>query len=210
MPSALYEDSAPSACLDHLKAQAAPTHLRAPPERPGSLRWPQEPALGRPKVEDFPLSTTRRGHAQRQLQWALQVSLEAKRETVVQLLLDEAASAIQLSQVAGPSARPRPGDLPGHLRAAARRMAERVQLAGRGRATERRAASAAEGGRRPCEYGGGGGVVRRDGVRLCVGGRGDCAVCAGHASAAGGRSANSLWGSSRRGQQLRLLAVVRE
>ena len=59
MASTLFEDSAPSASLDCLKAQAAPTHPRAQPEPLGSLRWPQELASGRPKVEDFPLSTSR-------------------------------------------------------------------------------------------------------------------------------------------------------
>ena len=57
--SALFEDSAPSASLDCLKAQAAPTHPRAQPEPLGSLRWPQELASDRSKVEDFPLSTNR-------------------------------------------------------------------------------------------------------------------------------------------------------
>ena len=36
-PSALPEDSAPSASLDHLKAQAAPAHPRAQPEPLGEL-----------------------------------------------------------------------------------------------------------------------------------------------------------------------------
>ena len=40
-------------------ARAAPTHPRAQPEQLGGLPWPQELASGRPKVEDFPLSTTR-------------------------------------------------------------------------------------------------------------------------------------------------------
>ena len=60
MASTLSDDTAPSASLDHLEAQAAPTHPRAPPEPLGSLPWPQELASGRPKVEDFPLSTSRR------------------------------------------------------------------------------------------------------------------------------------------------------
>ena len=60
MASTLSDDSAPSASLDHLEAQAAPTHPKAPPEHLGSLPWPQEPATGRPKVEDSPLSTSRR------------------------------------------------------------------------------------------------------------------------------------------------------
>ena len=59
VPSTLPEDSARSASLDRLKAQAAPTHLGAPPEQRGGLPWPQHPASGRPKVEDVPLSTTR-------------------------------------------------------------------------------------------------------------------------------------------------------
>ena len=60
MASTLSDDTAPSASLDCLEAQGAPTQPRAPPEPLGSLPWPQEPASGRPKVEDFPLSTTRR------------------------------------------------------------------------------------------------------------------------------------------------------
>ena len=60
MASALSEDSAPSASLDHLKAQAAPTRAGAPPEQLGSLRWPQPPAPGRPKVEEeLPLAPSR-------------------------------------------------------------------------------------------------------------------------------------------------------
>ncbi len=38
------------------RAQAAPTHPRAPPQHLGGLPWPQELASGRPKVEDAPLS----------------------------------------------------------------------------------------------------------------------------------------------------------
>jgi hypothetical protein len=60
MASTLSDDSAPSASLGQLEARAAPTHPRAPPEHLGSLPWPQEPATGRTKVEDSPLSTTRR------------------------------------------------------------------------------------------------------------------------------------------------------
>jgi cullin 1 len=60
MASTLFEDSAPSASLDHLNAEAAPMHPTAKPEPLGSSPWPQEPASGRPKVEVVPLSTTRR------------------------------------------------------------------------------------------------------------------------------------------------------
>ena len=65
MASTLSDDTAPSASLDCLKARAAPTHPGAQPEPLGSLPWPQELASGRPKVEDFPLSTTRRDGATR-------------------------------------------------------------------------------------------------------------------------------------------------
>ena len=58
-PSTLPEDPAPSASLDHLKAQAAPTQATVQPQPLGSLPWPQELASGRPKVEDLSLSTTR-------------------------------------------------------------------------------------------------------------------------------------------------------
>ena len=54
MPSALFDDSAPSARLVPPGAQAAPTHARAPPEQLGSLRWPPQPASGRPKVDESP------------------------------------------------------------------------------------------------------------------------------------------------------------
>ena len=60
MPSALFDHSAPFASLDWLKARAAPTLPRAQPGPLGSLPWPQALASGRPKVEDFPLSTSRR------------------------------------------------------------------------------------------------------------------------------------------------------
>ena len=56
------EDGAPSASLDHLETQAALTHPRVPPKHLGSSPWPQELASGRPRVEDFPLSTTRHGN----------------------------------------------------------------------------------------------------------------------------------------------------
>ena len=54
VPSTLFEDSAPFASLDCLKARAAPTHPRAQPRHLGSLRRPQQPASGRSKAEDFP------------------------------------------------------------------------------------------------------------------------------------------------------------
>ena len=41
MPRALLDDSAPSASLDRLKAQAAPTYPGAPPQRLGSLPCPE-------------------------------------------------------------------------------------------------------------------------------------------------------------------------
>ena len=66
MASTLSDDTAPSASLDCLKARAAPTHPGAQPEPLGSLPWPQELASGRPKVEDVPLSTTRRQAPRRQ------------------------------------------------------------------------------------------------------------------------------------------------
>ena len=69
MASTLSDDTAPSASLDHLEAQAAPTHPRAQPEPLGSLPWPQELASGRPKVEDLPLSTTRWGDPRVKLWW---------------------------------------------------------------------------------------------------------------------------------------------
>ena len=55
MASTLSDDTAPSASLDHLEAQAAPMQPRAQPEPLGGLPWPQEPGSGRPKVEGLPL-----------------------------------------------------------------------------------------------------------------------------------------------------------
>ena len=49
----LSDDSAPSAGLECLKAQAAPTHPGAQPEHLGRSSWPQERASGRLKVEGF-------------------------------------------------------------------------------------------------------------------------------------------------------------
>ena len=60
VPSTLFEDSASSASLDCVKARAAPTHPRAQPEQLRTLPRPQELASGRPKVDEFPLSTSRR------------------------------------------------------------------------------------------------------------------------------------------------------
>ena len=59
VPSTPFDDSAPSASLDCLKARAAPTYPRAQPRHLGCLPWPQVRASGRPKIEDVPLSTTR-------------------------------------------------------------------------------------------------------------------------------------------------------
>ena len=68
-PPPLFAAPAPSASLDRPKPPAAPTHLRAPPghslDRRGtleSLRWPPQPASGRPKVEEVALATARLGH----------------------------------------------------------------------------------------------------------------------------------------------------
>ncbi len=53
MPSALSEDTAPSASLrDCLKAQAAPTHLSSQPEHLGGLSLRSSPQAGR-KVSTF-------------------------------------------------------------------------------------------------------------------------------------------------------------
>ena len=57
MAPALFEDSAPFASLDCLKARVAPAHPRAQPEPLGSLPRPQQPASGRTEDEAFPLST---------------------------------------------------------------------------------------------------------------------------------------------------------
>ena len=59
LASTLSEDIAPSASLDCLKAQAAPTHPGAPPEHLGGSPWPQQPASARSQDDDFSLSTTR-------------------------------------------------------------------------------------------------------------------------------------------------------
>ena len=82
MASTLFEGPAPSARLVAPRARAAPTHPRASPEQLGSLRWPQEPASGRPKVEDSPLPTTR--------SWGTDNQIIAS----VQTLLDQSAAAM--------------------------------------------------------------------------------------------------------------------
>ena len=46
------EHTAPPASLGHRKARAAPTHPGAPPEPLGRSPRPQEPASGRPRVEE--------------------------------------------------------------------------------------------------------------------------------------------------------------
>ncbi len=69
LPSALLEDRAPSAFLDHLKARSSPTPPRAPPGRLGSLPWPQQPAPGRPKVADFPTCNLQVELVQREGMW---------------------------------------------------------------------------------------------------------------------------------------------
>ena len=53
-PAAPCEDSAFSASLDHLKASGSPTHLRAPPQQLGTLRWPRQLASPRTNDGDAP------------------------------------------------------------------------------------------------------------------------------------------------------------
>ena len=55
-PSTLSEDGAPAASLHRPEAEGSPTHPVAPPQPLGGVPWPQQPASGRPKAEDFPLS----------------------------------------------------------------------------------------------------------------------------------------------------------
>ena len=51
-PSTLLDDGTPPAFLDHRKAQAAPTQLRAPLQQLGALPWwPRARASGRPQLE---------------------------------------------------------------------------------------------------------------------------------------------------------------
>ena len=51
MAPPLSEDGAPPACLDHLKAQVAPTHPGARLQQLGGVRWPQELAPRRHRAE---------------------------------------------------------------------------------------------------------------------------------------------------------------
>ena len=53
MASTLPDDTAPSVSLDHLQAQAAPTHPGAPPGPLESSPRPQEPASAPSQVEGF-------------------------------------------------------------------------------------------------------------------------------------------------------------
>ena len=52
MPSALLEDGAPSAALDHVKARGSTAHPGVRPQQLNRLRWPRELASGRPHVEN--------------------------------------------------------------------------------------------------------------------------------------------------------------
>ena len=54
----------PSAALDHVTAQAAPTHPRAQPGQVGSVPWPQQPASARPnwRTPRFQPAGTHLGH----------------------------------------------------------------------------------------------------------------------------------------------------
>ncbi len=56
-PSTLPDDGAPSASLDHLEAQAAPTHPGAPPPPRGGSPWPPPPASGRARAENSSRAT---------------------------------------------------------------------------------------------------------------------------------------------------------
>ena len=49
---ALLDAAAPSVRLEPLRAQAAPRHSTAPHAQLGASPWPQQPASGRPKVDD--------------------------------------------------------------------------------------------------------------------------------------------------------------
>ena len=99
VPSALFEDPAPSARLVAPRAQAASTHPRAQPEQLGGSRWPHEPVSGRPEIEDFPLSTGRHSPpAAGSPEWdaAQRASLVATRDArapAARALRDELASA---------------------------------------------------------------------------------------------------------------------
>ena len=59
VPSALFDDSAPSTRLVPCTAQAVPTHPRAQPEPLGSVPWPRELDLNRPQGEDSRLADRR-------------------------------------------------------------------------------------------------------------------------------------------------------
>ena len=56
-PSTPPDDGAPSASLDHLEAQAAPTHPGAPPPPRGGSPWPPPPASGRARAENSSRAT---------------------------------------------------------------------------------------------------------------------------------------------------------
>ena len=91
MPSALPDETAPSASLGHLQAQAAPMHPGAPPEPLGSSPWPQELASGWPKDEEVPFATSRHDlqgfrtkvHSQRRSRAAEQMLLRRLRQAGV-------------------------------------------------------------------------------------------------------------------------------
>ena len=81
-PSALTEDGAPSASLDHLKAPAAPTHPGAPPEPLGCSPWPLQPASGRSKDEEcWPRATTSRSYSEDDVHKAIKYGVWASTDT---------------------------------------------------------------------------------------------------------------------------------
>ena len=97
----LPDDAAPSARLVPPAAQAAPTHPGAPPEPLGSLRWPHEPAYGRPEVENSPPFNQQEGR--RVAARARRAAARAARRRGALLPLRARAPPVALTMARGPA-----------------------------------------------------------------------------------------------------------
>ena len=109
------EHTAPPASLGHRKARAAPTHPGAPPEPLGRSPRPQEPASGRPRVEEGFFSTRRRSSARASRRWSTGFRRSSRLEIMASTQSDGTAPSASLDYRKAQAAPTHPGAPPEHL-----------------------------------------------------------------------------------------------
>jgi hypothetical protein len=125
VPSSLFEDPTRPARLVPSRAQAAPSHPRAPPEQLASLPWAQPPASARPQVEDAstlihqaPGRTTSTTPSARRSRWAASSSCSASQLVggrALHTLFEDAAPSARLVTLTAQAAPTRRRAPPEHL-----------------------------------------------------------------------------------------------